>query len=570
MLRTLYVSDLALIRRLSVDFDEGFSVLTGETGAGKSLILDSLNLFLTAKGAASLVRRGAEKMEVSLFFDEISPRACEAIRALLPEAVPEEGITLTRTVTAAGKSLCKCNGRSLPFSQICATAGILLSVLGQHESGGLLEEKNHGAFFDGALSPEGLRARERYGALYGEYLRLERETEGLFTEAKSLKENKALYEFQMAQIARVKPKLGEEEALEKKLALLQGTEKTCAALRTADRALSGGEKGKGACFLLEAAASRLEKLQDESLSALSEELSELAQRAKAAAEEIGSHLAAIGGDSDTEDLMDRIRRRLDALYQLKLKYGCADTKELLAFFEDCRKKREAAETVEDELSRAEARLREAKRLLEEAGDALSRHRAEAKDRLEKEIHGVLAYLELPKMRFFVSLEPCECASCGKERVRFEIAANTGEGRKSLAKVASGGELSRLMLALQLKLGRGRDADTLVFDEIDTGISGATSQKIGICLRELSTRSQVFCVTHSAQVATLSDRHYRVQKKEAEGRTETELSLLEEEEHIKECARLLGGKRLSSEAYLAARNLQTEGLREWKRQQGVSL
>ena len=242
MLASLFVSDLALIRNLSVDFGQGFSVLTGETGAGKSLVLDSLNLFLEQKGAKDLVRHGAEKMEASLFFDEISPAAQKALSEFLPEEEIGEGISLSRVVTKEGKSTQKCNGRSMPFAQIRQIASILLAIHGQLSAGGLLDEKNHRLYLDEALSPEDRACLTEYRSLWEEYTKNETKLTRMEGEVGQAREKIDLYTYQLAEIAKVKPKLGEEEALEQRLAQLQNAEKHHGAISVAHRALSGGEK----------------------------------------------------------------------------------------------------------------------------------------------------------------------------------------------------------------------------------------------------------------------------------------------------------------------------------------
>jgi DNA repair protein RecN (Recombination protein N) len=566
MLANLFVSDLALIRNLSVDFGKGFSVLTGETGAGKSLVLDSLNLFLEQKGAKDLVRHGAEQLEASLFFDEISPFACGALSEFLPPEEIQEGICLSRVVTKEGKSIQKCNGRSMPFSQIRRIASTLLAIHGQQSAGGLLDEKNHRVYLDEALPSEGKQCLAEYRSLWEAYTENEKELARMESEVGQAKEKIDLYTYQLNEIAKVKPKLGEEEALEQRLAALQNAEKFHGAISVAHRALSGGEKGRGAFFLLEAAAAKLDVLgKDHPLSSHAEELYEMARRTKEIAGEVS--FAFSQEEEDPGDLMDRIRRRIDALYQLKLKYG-STVEEVLAFYEETKRKKDSTEQLKDDIKIRLAKKADLTAKLEETAGHLTAAREAVARQLEEEIHSVLAFLDMPKMRFFVSLEPGSLSPWGKEAVSFRISPNTGEGKRPLSQIASGGELSRIMLALQLKLGSSKDADTVIFDEIDTGISGATSQKIGICLRELAQEKQVFCVTHSAQVSTLAKEHFLVEKREEEGRTETVLTLLGEEESLRENARLLGGAALTPQALSAAGTLREEGIAEWNKQQGL--
>jgi len=563
MLKGLYVSNLALIRRLSVDFESGFSVLTGETGAGKSLVLDSLGLFLSSKGGKDLIRHGEEKLEVSLFFHPISDAAKEALSEWLSPEEAEEGITLSREWNRSGKSTGKLNGRSLPFGKISQAAKVLFSIHGQSAASGLLEEKNHRLYLDSALPAKGLAALSDYRRLYSAFMQIKRELQEMEQDAGNEKEKLALYDYSMQEIARVKPKIGEEEELEAQLRHLQSFEKIHAALSTAHRALSGGEKGKGALYLLSGAARKLEQTEQEAYVSLSGELYEIARRAEEIEKDLAARLWELGEEDPTARI-DRIHKRLDALYQLKRKYG-STVEEILSYYEELKRKKDLTLSRKDDIKKAKEKLLQIEKEMLAAGKTLSEERKKVAETLREEIHSVLSFLDMPNMRFFVDLTPLTApAAEGMEKVSFSISANTGEGTMPLGQVASGGELSRIMLALQLKLGKAKDADTLIFDEVDTGISGATAQKIGLCLKTLAQRKQIFCVTHSAQVSSLCDHHFLVEKREEDGRTETHLTHLDAAGSQKEVARLLGGKQISTEAQSAAESLRLEGLAEWER------
>ncbi len=561
MLVSLSVRDLALIRRLDVDFTRSFTVLTGETGAGKSLVLDSLNLFLTQKGAKELVRHGAEKMEVSLLFGDLSPQTLEALREVY-DTEGEEEFQLTRIVTAEGKSTCRINGRAVSFAVLSAVASQLVTIHGQMSARGLLDEKNHLFYLDALLSEQGKAALAAYTEAYREYRSAAERLSALEEKMPSQSQTLDYLEYQMAEIARIKPRVGEDEELEERLFALQNSEKRYAALHTADRALSGGEKGKGAVYLLEAAAARLNALPEKENQRRSEELYDLVHRARELASEVSFALSEIGSEDPGEE-MDRIRKRIDLLFRLKQKYG-ETLEEVIGHFRSLKEKRDLTLSLKDDIKRAKEDCKKQKEALEGAAEALGKERRLAAEALEQGVLGVLSFLDMPRLRFRVLFEGEEFTSRGKGGVRFAISPNQGEGLRPLASIASGGELSRLMLSLQLKLGQTRSADTFVFDEIDTGISGATAQKIGICLRELAEERQVFCVTHSPQVATLAGEHFLVEKRETEGRTETGLKKLSEEESLMEVSRLLGGQKVGRQAREAAENLRREGLLEWKK------
>ena len=556
MLKSLYVSGLALIRRLSLDLDGGFTVLTGETGAGKSLVLDSLNLFLKPGGGRDLVRRGEKELTVELFFDELSPGAKAALSDYLTDGETSEGITLTRTVTSEGKSAFKLCGRTLPQSAARSLAENLLAIHGQNDTGKLLDEKNHLSYLDDALPPAGQKILADYLSLWERYRAVEKEL-ATWDTGEDPAVLRDVYEYQIKEIARVKPRRGEEEELEAKLVALQNADKINAALRVADRALSGGEKGRGAAFLLAAAADKLEGLDDP----LAERARSLAAETAALAGDV-SRRYADAAEEDPAETLDRIQGRLDKLFRLKQKYGGTE-ESVLAAYEKAVAGRERLEARAGEVARLETEKKKLVKQLKETGALLRNARLAVAKELETGVRELLAFLDMPGTAVRVSLEELpDPGPRGLDKAAFLLAANAGEGEKPLAKIASGGELSRIMLALQLKLGKAKTADTVVFDEIDTGISGATAQKIGLCLKALGESRQVICVTHSAQVATLADHHDKVEKTEADGRTETTVRALDSEASLEEVARILGGKTLGSATRENALALREEGLREY--------
>ncbi len=562
MLASLFVSDLALIRRLSVDFHRGFSVLTGETGAGKSLILDSLGVFLSSGGTRDLVRRGCEKAEVSLYFTEIPDHAKKALLEFVSPEEIQEGVTFTRILYATGKTLSKIGGRSVPFGKMAEVSAQLLGIHGQMAAAGLLNEKNHRKYLDSALSEKGILAKKNYEEIFRAYSAEKRKLEELLSYGDE-KEEIALIDYRMQEIRKVAPKKGEEEALEKELLSLQGHEKDFAALNTAHRALHGGEKGKGALYLLNGAARKLEHFgEKEPYQTYSAKLYELFMQAEEIGKEISYRLSEIG-EEDPGDRMDRIQKRLDEIYRLKMRLG-KSADEIISYYEELKEKKNLTLSRKDDIKKGKETLQRLEKELSAAAKVLREEREKTAGILENEIGSVLSFLDMPKMQFSVLFEPQEYAAEGTEKISFGISANTGEGVKPLSQVASGGEMSRIMLALTLKLLKAKDASTLVFDEIDTGISGATAQKIGICMKMLGEKRQVFCVTHSAQVATLADHHFLVAKAEKDGRTETTLTPLSDGEALCETARLLGGKEIGEEALSAGENLRLEGKREFEK------
>ncbi|MBR5296140.1 MAG: AAA family ATPase, partial [Clostridia bacterium] len=384
MLASLFVSDLALIRRLSVDFHRGFSVLTGETGAGKSLILDSLGIFLSSGGEKDLVRRGSEKAEVSLYFTELSENALSLLEDLVSPEEAEEGITLTRVLYAAGKSVSKINGRSIPFGKMSAVAKELLGIHGQMAATSLVDEKKHRQYLDSALSAEDFAIKEKYDDLYSRYTAEKKQLESLLAQSGDEKDEIALLDYKMQEIRKVSPKPGEEEELEKKLLLLQGYEKSYAALHTAYRALEGGEKGKGALYLLNGAARKLEFFgEEEPYSAYSAKLYELASQAQEIAKEISFHLSELGEEDPGEE-MDRVQKRLSEIYRLKMRFGKSGD-ELVSFYEELKEKKNLTLSRKDDIKRGKENLLLLEKELQSTGESLRAARKKTAEKLEKRL-----------------------------------------------------------------------------------------------------------------------------------------------------------------------------------------
>ncbi len=565
MLRNLYVKNLALLSSLSLDLDSGFSVLTGETGAGKSLVLDSLNLFLQKGSPKDLIRDGEEECSVSLFFDGLSAAAKEKLAEIAPGADPEEGVTLSRTLSRSGKSVCRVAGRAVALSALRQLALTLFCIHGQHDAAGLLDPAAHLGYLDASFTPEETCALEDYRASYREYRALSEKIARLRSDGRDPDAAAAYYDYQIREITKARPVPGEEEELTARLAVLRDSEKIHSALATADRALSGGEKSRGAAALLGIAAERLESVSSVPACAeLARTLRGLAEEAESAAEEAAALLAELS-EEDPAAETDRIQRRLDLLYRLKTKYG-ATVEEILATLDKVTKEKEDLLTRADRLAEMEKDLAALREVLSKKAAKLTRIRAAKKKELEAGVTRVLAFLDMEKTRFEARLTPLgDFGPSGLDGAEFYFAPNAGEAEKPLAAIASGGELSRVMLALQLKLGRDLGVGTLVFDEIDTGISGATAQKIGVCLKKLASSGQILCVTHSAQVATLADAHFLVSKSVTAGRTETAVRLLSEEESLAEAARILGGKAVGEASLKNAAALKEEGAREFDKQ-----
>ncbi|MBQ8397335.1 MAG: DNA repair protein RecN [Clostridia bacterium] len=557
MLASLHIENVAVIRSLDLDLAPGFTVLTGETGAGKSVILDSINLLLGGRFSRELIRTGETRATVSGLFCGLDQRALDTLAALgvLPDE--EGGLLLQKTVTTDGRSQTRLNGQSITLALQREIARVLLCINGQHEGQALLQKSSHLALLDAyaGCTDELAAYRQSYAALQAARKALD----AISLDAAEKTRRAEMLAYQIADIDAVKPKVGEEDKLTRKAARLQNLEKISRNTSLAARYLSQAEKGS-AVMLLERSAQALRQIAD-----VIPEADELAERLDNCRYEVADVADRVmdfdvDEDGDPTERLNRIEGRLDALTRLKRKYG-ADEREILAF----RAKAAAElETLNDSDERAETLRREIAALegkAADAADALRARRMEAAERLREQVLTTLSFLDMPKVRFAASVTPMQeadgrprFAADGADDVEFMLAANPGEPLLPMAKIASGGELSRILLALKRVLADRDGVGTIVFDEIDTGISGKTARKIGLLLSDVARGTQVLCVTHSAQVASMADAHCLIAKHERNGRVETAVTELDEQGRIGELARIMGGIEITDVQREAAAEL----------------
>ena len=553
MLLSLYIENIAVIRRLSVDFSSGFTSLTGETGAGKSVILESVKLLLGGKADRELIRYGEESASVSAVFGSLGAAAENALVASGVELDEDGSVQISRTVSSDGKSRARINGQPVSLSLLRDVGRYLVDLHGQNENLTLLDEKTYVATLDGYASLQSKVAsyREVYQKLEDARRRLRELDRG---EAERLRTVEML-RYQIADIDSVDPKPGEDAALEEKEKKIKNREKILRQTSLVYRALKGAERGS-VLFLLEKSVQALEPLSDllPEIAPIAEELSDCRYRIQDAAERVYDLTDA--DDGDPTALIDKIEGRLDAFSKLKKKYG-GTIDEVIRFREEAKKKLADLDASDDtviELRDAEKSLSaEARRL------ALSLHkeRAAAAKELEKKITEILLYLDMPKVVFRVEVRDrgeSGLNADGCDDVLFVMSANAGDEPRPLSLVASGGELARTFLALKCVLSERALTPTMIFDEIDTGVSGKTARKIGYKLSELSKGTQVFAVTHSAQIASLADTHLLIYKEEKDGKTETGLKTLDREGRLDELSRILGGLTVTESQRNAARDM----------------
>ena len=555
MLTSLHIENIAVIRQADLDLKNGFSALTGETGAGKSMIVDSINLLLGNRATREIIRSGEEKATVSAVFEELTDCVAEHIRDMGFE-VEDDSVMLSRTITTDGRSQTRLNGRMITQTMQKEIARLLISIQGQADSQNLLQKSRHRELLDAYGTSKDALAE--YRTAFEKLKKCRKEMQELSQDSAEKLRLFEMLKYQIEDIDAMKLKEGEEEALIRERDRLSNLERINKQTTTICRLLRDSEKGN-AYDVIRRAETLLQ-----SLNGLVDDTDELASRLSFAASEIDDIAETVRSyiDDDREDptaRIDRIEARLEGIAKLKRKYG-VDVAAVLAFRADAAARLEALETSDERLSVLQKQVESLTKKAEKCAAAVRQKRLEAAKSITGQVTESLAFLDMPKVRFDVAITPCELCEHGGDDIEFLIATNPGEPLLPLSKIASGGELSRIMLALRSVLNDHDGVDTVIFDEIDTGVSGKTSRKIGIKLKETAKGgTQVLCVTHSAQIASLADNHYRISKHEREGRAETDVLLLDEAERVDEIARILG----SIEPTEAQRNAAREMIEEYR-------
>ena len=543
MLQLLHIENIAIIERADITFERGFNALTGETGAGKSIVIDALGAVLGQRTSRDLIRTGAEKAFVSAVFDEV----CAQLPVLAGCGIaPEEDGTLLlqRELYPDGRNVCRANGRPITVALLREIGNSLLNIHGQHDSTQLLDEQQHLSYLDrfGRLDGQ----RERYGVLFAAMRETQRRISSLAMDEAEKARRVDTLRRQIEELERAELQQGEEEALTVRRNILRNGEKFIAAVAEADACLNGDDEALGAVCAIERAAGALRGLRS-----LSEEFVGLSDRLEELRCEAYDLAAIVRDKKDEFDFspqeLDAVESRCDQLYRLKKKYG-ATVEEMLGFLERSKEELEGIEYADDRIAQLEKTLAGQKKEVYRAARELSDARRSAAKELEARILRELRELDMEKVRFAIAFEETEPVEDGMDAVRFLMSANVGEELKPIHKIASGGELARIMLALKNVLAELDSVQTLVFDEVDTGVSGRAAQRVAEKLAKVSRQKQVLCVTHLPQLAAMADAHLGVAKGEANGRTLTTVTQLDRAARRRELARLTGGE-LQSDAML---------------------
>lgn len=550
MLSELWINNIAIIKTENIAFSAPFTVLTGETGAGKSIILDAIELALGARADKELVRHGEEKASVTAVFTDVPERIFSAIEKY--DIPRDEVLTLRRDINANGQSTAKINGRPVPVSALRDAGNMLISIHGQHTGMYLLDPTNHIHILDSFADTENDIAK--YSLLYNRMRDIKAEISRLHRDEKEKLRRIEMLKFQIAEINAVSPKAGEEAALEEKLKMLANAEKTAKYAKLIYRALYRSEKGLSACDLIEKSAEAAEALSDilGGTAEYTEALNDMRYRLEDIAETIYKKCDI--GTENPSALIDKAQERLEELKKLGRKYG-STVEEILDFRAKAESELSEAENSDDMIAELSEELKGLKKEALAIADTISAKRKSAAGILGKKIIYELAFMEMENVDFEISVKRSDIfLPDGCDEAEFLVSANKGEPLMPLSKIASGGEISRIMLALKCAMADKEKTPTLIFDEIDTGISGKTSYKIGIKMRQSAQTSQIICITHSPQIAAIAAEHLLISKKEENGRTFSGAHVLAHDDRVNEIARIIGGEKITEKTLIAAREM----------------
>ncbi len=546
MLSLLHIENIAVIERSDISFDGGFVVLTGETGAGKSIVIDAISAVLGERAYRDMIRTGAQKAAVRAVFSDV-PRL---------DWFEENGVeydsevVIQREIYLDGKNVCRVNG-SLVTVTILRKLGIqLINIHGQHDSASLLDEANHLGFLDAFADNAAIL--NAYTEKYEAVSKLRREIDRMTMDEDEKARRMDTLRYQIAEIEKANLEAGEDDALEERRKLLQNAEKLSDGMDTAVECLYGGDESDGAASLLAQAERELARLEryTDAFSALHERITDLMYQVQDVTEEVRD---ARDGLNYSADELEQIESRLDVIHRLRRKYG-ASCEDILAYLEKAREELDAIEFADDHLERLKKKLQKAEGEAFDAALLLRKNRKAAAKVLSERILSELAQLDMPRVQFECTFEEQEMAANGADLVVFYMSANAGEALKSMSKVASGGELARIMLAMKNVLAEKDQVQTLIFDEVDTGVSGRAAQKVAEKLRSVATHKQVLCVTHLPQLAALAHTHLLIAKTERDGRTYTTVTPLDRDGRKRELARIIGGANITDTTLKSAEEM----------------
>lgn len=548
MLSNLQIENIAVIKSASIDFENGFNVMTGETGAGKSIVIDSLNAILGERTSRELIRSGADSASVCAEFQNVGDNVKNELEKLGIEK--DDTLIVSRKLTPDGKNVCRINGMPATVSMLKALGVQLVNIHGQLDNQSLLSPETHCSFID-KLAGSGRELNE-FKELYSLYIKKENELKSLNTDVNEKNRRLDILNYQIEEIQKADIRPGEKDELTEKLGFLRNAEKVLDLLHTAYAALNGDGEMPGAADVAADAASKLLSAADYSseFTETANGVNDAAMNLSAYTEELRDKIYSLDYDPNETE---RAEERLDVIYRLSQKYGDSE-EDILAYLENAEKERDALSFSDERAEQLRAETEKAYNEALAAAKKLSEIRIEAGKKFSADVERELAFLDMPSVKFIVNDSVGELYENGIDNIEFLLSANAGEEPKPLSKIASGGELSRIMLAIKCVLSELDDIDTLIFDEIDSGVSGRAALKIAAKMKELSKTHQVICVTHLAQIAAFADEHKLISKEEKDGRTYTCIASLDYNGRKYELARIMGGLTVTQSILNSAEEL----------------
>lgn len=548
MLSNLQIENIAVIKSASIDFENGFNVMTGETGAGKSIVIDSLNAILGERTSRELIRSGADSASVCAEFQNVGDNVKNELETLGIEK--DDTLIVSRKLTPDGKNVCRINGMPATVSMLKALGVQLVNIHGQLDNQSLLSPETHCSFID-KLAGNGRELNE-FKELYSLYIKKENELKSLNTDVNEKNRRLDILNYQIEEIQKADIRPGEKDELTEKLGFLRNAEKVLDLLHAAYAALNGDGEMPGAADVAADAASKLLSAADYSsdFTETANGVNDAAMNLSAYTEELRDKIYSLDYDPNETE---RAEERLDVIYRLSQKYGDSE-EDILAYLENAEKERDALSFSDERAEQLRAETEKAYNEALAAAKKLSELRIEAGKKFSADVERELAFLDMPSVKFIVNDSVGELYENGIDNIEFLLSANAGEEPKPLSKIASGGELSRIMLAIKCVLSELDDIDTLIFDEIDSGVSGRAALKIAAKMKELSKTHQVICVTHLAQIAAFADEHKLISKEEKDGRTYTCIASLDYNGRKYELARIMGGLTVTQSILNSAEEL----------------
>lgn len=548
MLSNLQIENIAVIKSASIDFENGFNVMTGETGAGKSIVIDSLNAILGERTSRELIRSGSDSASVCAEFQNIGDNVKNELEKLGIEK--DNTLIVSRKLTPDGKNVCRINGMPATVSMLKALGVQLVNIHGQLDNQSLLSPETHCSFID-KLAGSGRELNE-FKELYLLYIKKKNELKSLNTDVNEKNRRLDILNYQIEEIQKADIRPGEKDELTEKLGFLRNAEKVLDLLHTAYAALNGDGEMPGAADIAADAASKLLSAADYSsdFAETANGVNDAAMNLSAYTEELRDKIYSLDYDPNETE---RAEERLDVIYRLSQKYGDSE-EDILAYLENAEKERDALSFSDERAEQLRAETEKAYNEALAAAKKLSEIRIEAGKKFSADVERELAFLDMPSVKFIVNDSVGELYENGIDNIEFLLSANAGEEPKPLSKIASGGELSRIMLAIKCVLSELDDIDTLIFDEIDSGVSGRAALKIAAKMKELSKTHQVICVTHLAQIAAFADEHKLISKEEKDGRTYTCIASLDYNGRKYELARIMGGLTVTQSILNSAEEL----------------